>query len=263
MKGRMGGSLGSLTEVNKDPAGAASGLMAALSEFMEPEQAAKLALSVHEGELDRLSAEARAAAALAARKGRGTGTKPGTPTKMDIAFEDKADAAVRDVRNNIQQMEGFRGMNESAQAADKLLASADLKTGVADTNAVKQMIRATEDRISDSDMRIALQSGGLWSQLMQLKGYVGDGGKRDENYMRQVADVARAMRSVIRSKQQEAGERAHQIVMEHPRTDIWGEKRQAWAEHARRQVAGGYGGPGPGSAHGKGADDAELEDALK
>jgi hypothetical protein len=154
-------------------------------------------------------------------------------------------------------------MNESAQAADKLLASADLKTGVADTNAVKQMIRATEDRISDSDMRIALQSGGLWSQLMQLKGYVGDGGKRDENYMRQVADVARAMRSVIRSKQQEAGERAHQIVMEHPRTDIWGEKRQAWAEHARRQVAGGYGGPGPGSAHGKGADDAELEDALK
>jgi hypothetical protein len=105
MQKRMGGSLGSLSEVNKDPAGAASGLMAALSEFMDPQQAAALALKVHEGELDRLSAEERQRLALEARAKRGSGGGTGlvAPKNTDV------NAIFDDVSRDVNRMPSIRG----------------------------------------------------------------------------------------------------------------------------------------------------------
>jgi hypothetical protein len=80
MRDRMGKSLDPLAGLQEDASGSAAGLMKALSEFMDPEQAAQLALQVHSGELNRDSAEGRNLATIEARKAKGSGGgAPGAP----------------------------------------------------------------------------------------------------------------------------------------------------------------------------------------
>lgn len=270
MRERMGGSLGALGGLDEDPAKTASGLMAALSEFMEPEQAAQLALGVHKGELDRLSAEERQRLGLEARaKRRGAGGAL-APSKLPLSKVERAmsnedERFVKGERDNIQNTIGFRKLNEAEQAATQLESSVNLKSGVADLQAIKMMIKTTEDRISDSDFRYAQGAGGLMSQLSNLFGYVAQGGKRDEEYMRQVADLARAMRATIRRQKLEGAARLRQNVASSPHAFVGGdEMRRAWADWAYGTAAGesiqppGGGGGTPGTPA---SDvDAELDD---
>ena len=269
MRQRMGQGLNPLSGVNDNPAGAASGLMGALSEFMDPDVAAKLGISVFDSELNRQSVEGRAQAALDARAKRGgtggAGAPSGLPSKTERAMDLQDESFVKDIRNNVQSVQALKAMNEAEQAANKLEASVNLKTGVADMNAIKQMIRTTEDRISDADMRIALQSGGVWSQLQALGGYVADGGRKDQEFMRQVADVARAMRSVVRQKKQEQAQQAYQGVMRAPHQFIGGDaSRAAWAEWVSGEIQGHKGNsPARPSGPKKSADQEADELLLK
>lgn len=200
MQGRMGGSLGPLAGLDEDPAQTASGLMAALSEFMEPEKAAQLALSVHSGELNRLSAEERQRLALEARARRGgSGGAPvaGRPktTEVNAIYDDVMAASKfaalgqseRDLMSILQMANSPNAFDQRASIAQKIKEM----SGAATTNAEREYY---------------LGAAGFWSNMTNKWNNVMESGKMDPELLNQLRQHALSRLQAVREERARAAE---------------------------------------------------------
>ncbi len=207
MQKRMGGSLESLGGLDKDPAGTASGLMAALSQFMEPEQAAQLALSVHKGELDRLSAEERQRLALEARAkkaGSGGGAPGGRPPKTtdtNAIFDDVArDFKIQALTQSERDLQQIINMTNSGNALDQRAAIAAK---------IKEM---SGTAASDKEREFYLGSAGFWNSLESKINSYAEGGRLSPELLQQLRTHALSRLDYMRQQRSMAAEAAKRRV---------------------------------------------------
>lgn len=246
MQKRMGGSLGPLSEVSRDPAGAASGLMATLSEFMDPSTAAKLALSVHEGELDRLSAEERQRLALEARAKRGgTGGAPGVKapktTEVNAIFDDVArDFKLPALTQSERDLQAIINMTNSPNALDQRAAIAAK---------IKEM---SGTAASDKEREFYLGAAGFWNGLESKINSYTEGGRLSPELLQQLRSHALSRLDFARSQRTMAAEAAKR------RVDMIG----AGGEDLKQGFSEYYGGDGAPKKT-AGDPNAEADELLK
>lgn len=245
---RMGKSLDPLAGLQDDAAGTTSKLMQALSEFMDPEQAAQIALQVHNSELNRDSAEGRNLATLAARKGRGSGTgaAPGNgvlkntelnPIIDDVRMDHKITALRQSKRDLMQILE----MTNSPLSLDQRAAFGEK---------LRSMSGLT---VNDKEREYYLGAAGFWSSMnTKLKGYT-DGGQMDPGLMNQLRSHALSRLEFIEGQEREAAEAAKL------RVDMVGASR----EEVKQGLDKYYGGSKSGSSAPKTQADAEADELLR
>lgn len=200
MQERMGGSLGPLSGLDEDPAQTASGLMAALSEFMEPEKAAQLALSVHSGELNRLSAEERQRLALEARARRGgSGGAPvaGRPKQTEVSsiYDDVS----RDVK--------LPAMGQSERDLMSILQMTNSPNAFDQRSAIGAKVKEISGAAAtDKEREFYLGGAGLWSSLETKLNNVTEGGKLSPDLLQQLRQHALSRLQMIRAERARAAE---------------------------------------------------------
>lgn len=129
--------------------------------------------------------------------------------------EDQGDhfqAVVNDIKTRYQ----LPKMHAALRAVGGMKAQLSTANGVADRNAVRQWIRTTDDRISDSDFKSTMQGGGAWEQLNTLLKQYTDSGRLSPGYLKQLRDAASGMEAEIRNQQGRAAEDAANIGRTHP-----------------------------------------------
>lgn len=121
-------------------------------------------------------------------------------------------AVVNDVKTRYQ----LPKMNAALRSVGGMKAQLSTANGVADRNAVRQWIRTTDDRISDSDFKSTMQGGGAWNQLKSLLGQYTDEGRLSPGYLKQLRDAASKMEAEINEQRSRAAEEAANIARTHP-----------------------------------------------
>jgi hypothetical protein len=246
---RMGKSLDPLAGLQDDAAGTTSKLMAALSEFMDPEQAAQIALQVHNGELNRDSAEGRNLATLDARKARGgggggpTGGVAPKSTEVDAIFRGiRADFKVAALEQSERDLQQIINMTNSPNAFDQRSAIAAK---------VKEMSGATA---TDKEREFYLGGTGFWNSLEGKLNSVTAGGKMSPELMNQLRSHALQRLEFSKAEKAKAAEAAKL------RVDMLGANREQLKQGFGSYYSGGGG--GGGSAAPTDAD-SEADELLR
>ena len=256
---RMSKGLSPLAGVGRDPAGAASGLMGSLSEFMDPDVAAKLGISVFDSQLNRQSAEERAQAALDARAKRGTGSGGGAP-----GANLKSNSAASNAQQRIFSSASSFNLAKvrAAQAKTRTaMAMANLDSGLGDEAAFRNLVNALHGAASSNKELQGLQdaAGKIDQWIEQAKGVFMKERRLPPALMQQLRGVldetARAHQAQIDAAADFVRTRAKNdpILQGLGRADADSE----WMGQAVLTGSEGSGGGGGGN------DDAEAEDLLR
>jgi len=121
-------------------------------------------------------------------------------------------------RHKLAGLKKTKDLGDHLKTLGTLQVSAAQNTGVGDLGAVRQMVLLTDQRISDADLRLALESGGQFNVLhAKLKSWV-DGGKLPEGYMDQVRAYVGAQKSGLMRLQADLVEEARNMVLNDPVT---------------------------------------------
>ena len=258
MRDRMSKGLGPLSGVDQDPAGAASGLMGSLSEFMDPNVAASLGINVFNAELNRQSAEERAQAALDARSKRGGsgGGAPGANLKSNSAASNAQQRIFSSASSfNLARVRAAQAKTRTA------MAMANLDSGLGDEAAFRNLVNALHGAASSNKELQGLQdaAGKIDQWIEQAKGIYKTERRLPPALMQQLRGVldetARAHQSQIDAAADFVRTRAKNdpILQGLGRSD-------ADSEWMGQAVLTGSEGSGSG---GGGNDDAEAEDLLR
>ncbi len=264
MQKRMGGSLGPPPEESKDPAGAASGLMATLSEFMEPEKAAQLALSVHSGELNRLSAEERAQAALDARAKRGSGSGSGAPG-FNLKTSSAASQAQQRILSSANTQFSLPKAREAQSKIRMAMSAANLDSGLGDETAFRGLVSSLHGLASSNRELQGMQdtAGKIDQWIEQAKGVFMKERRLPPALMDQLRSVLDVNAQMVQSKI-DAGV---SFVRERAKNDpilVGLGRADSDAKWMGDATAIGTGTDGGGSPDGGGVDpDKELEELLR
>lgn len=190
------------------------------------------AMDQYEKEVDQLMGERRAAATRTGQVGGAPGFGGTGMTKTEYAVTgDTVELVERQVQR-AQQNFGYKGLNDIEASANRVVAAIDEKSGVGDLMAITAAIAALQQRVTDADMRQALQAGGLESSISNFLGFALDKGRKDPAYMRQFRSVALNMAAKAGMTKKKAADETAATVRDLGTLHGWDEDKVGNASNA-------------------------------
>jgi len=244
---KRGSALGGLAGVNDDPSRAAGDLMASLSEFMDPEVAARLGIGVFQGEENRRSAEERAAAALAARQRRGSGSggAPGTGALKP--------ADIKGVLGDVRADKKLAALKQSERDLMEIVRMTNSPNAFEQRAAIGAKVKEISGAAAtDKEREFYLGATGFWNSLDTKINSITEGGKVSPELMNQLRSHAVARLEAVRAEKEQAAQAARL------RVDMIGADRDTL-----KRLIGSYVTDGAGGGGGGGSPDAEADELLE